>query len=172
MAQVQQLALEKAAPVQEKLTLEKVISQELKELDTRIRKFLGKHFGARKVPYTVPAKPTANAVDIKRLKKHNDTARIHKTAEEMRKLAVRMSREVQEAQGTEFCLQLLKARQQDVARQSSVSARARAQASADSQKRAAAAATFTPLSIAQVRSYEGKDDGFAFPESDEEVDIR
>ena len=167
--QVQQLS----GPLQHHFNIEKEIRKAIGKLSTKIRKFSNtQRFGARKIVYQVPAKVSANAVDNQRLKLRNKGSQVHKTAEELQKLTVRLNREVQEAQASEYVLQLLKARLQECELDSATAKAARAKASAEAQARAVKAATVAPLSIDQVRSA-GNDQGLVLPpDSDDEVDIR
>ena len=144
---------------QSQLTIEQDVSKHLRDLNKGFAVFKKtSKLGVRKCPYTTPTKPSAGAVDKKRLLLDSKLQKVHKTVEQGRALVVQLHREVEDVQETQYCFQQLKARRLEFVALETAGIKERADKAAEAQERAQATLASNKPTMSQLRAAAAADD--------------
>jgi len=161
---------------QSQLTIEQGVSKHLRDLNKGFANFKKtSKLGVRRCPYTTPTKPSAGAVDKKRLLLDNKLKKVHKTVEQGRVLVVQLHREVEDVQETQYCFQQLKARRLEFVALETAGIKERAKQAAEAQERVQAISASKKPTISQLRAAATADDddgdAFGWDSEPEDVDL-
>jgi hypothetical protein len=143
--------------------IEMMVPKHLRQLDSVLKQFQVRKFGVRPTIYTVPVKPTAGAVDRKRLRLVGCVKKVHITVEQTRALIIVLRRQIHEVQESKFVYQSIKVRHEFWVQEEGDGKKERAAAANQAHSRVRSVSTTNPLDLASARtSAAADDDGLDF----------